>query len=93
MEHLKSVFQTLREQRLFANLKKCHFFPNNLVFLGYVVSSESIKMDPNKVELIESWLVPKFIHTIKSFHLMVSFYRRFIKHFNPLVALITKCMK
>ena len=68
MEHLRSVFQTLREQRLFANLKKCHFFLYNLVFLGYVVSSERIKMDPRKVQLIESWLVPKSIHTIKSFH-------------------------
>ena len=39
VEHLRSVFQTLREKRLFANLQKCHFFTDNLAFLGYVVSS------------------------------------------------------
>ena len=77
MEHLRSVFQTLREQRLFATLQKCRFFTNNLVFLGYVVSSEGIKMDPSKVEAIESCLVPKSIHVVRSFHGMVSFYRRF----------------
>ena len=52
MEHLRSVFQTLREQRLFANLQKCHFII--VIFLGYVVSSVGIKMDPSKVEAIES---------------------------------------
>ena len=93
MEHLRSVFQTLREQRLFATLKKCRFFTNNLVFLGYVVSSEGIKMDPSKVEAIESCLVPKSIHVVRSFHGMVSFYRRIIKHFSILVAPIIECMK
>ena len=54
VEHLRSVFQTLREQSLFANLQKCHFFTDNLVLLGYMVSSEGIKMDPSKVEAIKS---------------------------------------
>ena len=58
-----------------------------------MVSSEGIKMDLSKVEVIESWPIPKPIHTIRSFHGMVSFYRRFIKHFSTLVALITECMK
>ena len=93
VEHLRSVFQTLREQRLFANLKRCHFITDNLFFLDYVVYSKGIKRDPSKVEAIESWPVPKSIHTIRSFHGMVSFYRRFIKHFSTLVALINEWMK
>jgi len=46
MEHLQNVFQTLRDQNLYVNLKKCHFFTNSLV-LDYVVSKEGIKLDPS----------------------------------------------
>jgi len=68
MEHLQQVFQTLREQKLYVNLKKCHFFTNSLVFLGYVVSNEGIMMDPIKIEAITSWPIPKSLHDIRSFH-------------------------
>uniref|UniRef100_A0A2N9G5D8 Protein kinase domain-containing protein n=1 Tax=Fagus sylvatica TaxID=28930 RepID=A0A2N9G5D8_FAGSY len=50
MEHLYQVFQTLRKQKLYVNLKKCHFLTDSLVFLGYMVSAEGIKMDPSKIE-------------------------------------------
>ena len=40
--HLKYVLDVLREERLFANLKKCTFCTNKLVFLGFVVSARWI---------------------------------------------------
>ena len=57
------------------------------------MSGARIKMDPSKVKAIESWLVPKTIHDVRSFHGMVSFYRRFIKHSSTLVVAITECLK
>ncbi|XP_024041854.1 uncharacterized protein LOC127898849 [Citrus sinensis] len=45
LEHLRQVFEILRNQKLHVNLKKCRFFTNSLVFLGYVVSKDGIKMD------------------------------------------------
>ena len=43
--HLKFVLDVLRKERLFANLKKCTFCTDRLVFLGFVVSAQGIQVD------------------------------------------------
>ena len=43
--HLREVFKLLKKNKLYANLKICVFIKNSLLFLGYVVSSEGIKVD------------------------------------------------
>ena len=46
------MFKELRENKLYANLKKCVFMTDSLIFLGYVVSSKGIKVDEKKVKAI-----------------------------------------
>ncbi|KAH9698115.1 hypothetical protein KPL71_023888 [Citrus sinensis] len=46
--HLKSVLDVLRKEKLFANLKKCNFCTEKLVFLGFVVSAQGIQIDEEK---------------------------------------------
>ena len=43
MIHLREIFLTLREQKLYANLKKCDFFSSSVIFLGYIVSKDGSK--------------------------------------------------
>jgi len=44
----------LEEQQLFGNLKKCTLFTQEVTFLGYIVSSDGIKVDESKIEAIRS---------------------------------------
>ena len=57
--HIHSVFERLREENLLINLKKCSFVKKELVYLGFFVSSEGLKMDPKKVKAILEWHNPR----------------------------------
>ncbi len=50
--HLRYVLEILRKEQLYANLKKCVFCMDKLVFLGFVVSSKGVEVDEEKVKAI-----------------------------------------
>jgi hypothetical protein len=57
-QHLRSVLQVLRKNKLYAKLDKCEFWLKEIVFLGHVISAEGIFMDPRKVEVVLNWEKP-----------------------------------
>ena len=56
--HLKTVLQILREKQLYAKLKKCEFWLEQVGFLGHIISKEGISVDPVKIEAIRDWPRP-----------------------------------
>ena len=75
VQHLKSILDVLRKENLFANLKKCTFCTDNLVFLGFVVSAQGIHVDAEKIRAIQEWPSPTNVGNVRSFHGLASFYR------------------
>ena len=56
--HLQSVLSVLRKEKLYANMKKCTFCTDKLVFLGFVVSAQGIQVDEEKIKAIQEWPTP-----------------------------------
>nr|GEX11105.1 putative reverse transcriptase domain-containing protein [Tanacetum cinerariifolium] len=54
-EHLKTILKLLKDEKLYAKFSKCDFWLNSVQFLGHVIHSSGIHVDPAKIEAIKSW--------------------------------------
>ncbi|GKD85552.1 putative reverse transcriptase domain-containing protein, partial [Tanacetum coccineum] len=53
--HLKLILRLLKEDKLFAKFFKCEFWLSTVKFLGHVIDSEGIHVDPAKIDSIKDW--------------------------------------
>ncbi|KAD4585810.1 hypothetical protein E3N88_23411 [Mikania micrantha] len=91
--HLKEVLETLRKEKLFAKFSKCAFWLREVQFLGHVISTDGIMVDPTKVEAVMKWSPPKTPTEIRSFLGLAGYYRRFIQDFSKIASPLTKLTK
>nr|GEW99818.1 putative reverse transcriptase domain-containing protein [Tanacetum cinerariifolium] len=54
-EHLKTILNLLRSEKLYAKFTKCDFWLNFVQFLGHVIDSNRVHVDPAKIEAIKNW--------------------------------------
>ena len=55
MEAVQSILDLLRKNSLFANLKKCRFYKDEIQFLRYVILSQDIRIEDKRIEVVKNW--------------------------------------
>jgi hypothetical protein len=66
-KHLRMVLQVLRENQLYAKLRKCSFYQKQIHYLGHIITKDGIAVDPEKIEAIREWSVLKNVTKVRSF--------------------------
>ncbi|GKD20828.1 putative reverse transcriptase domain-containing protein [Tanacetum coccineum] len=83
-EHLKAIMELLKKEELYAKFSKCEFWIPKIQLLGHVIDSQSIHVDPAKIESIKYWASPKTPTEIRQFFDLAGYYRRFIEGFSKI---------
>ncbi|GJR35093.1 putative reverse transcriptase domain-containing protein, partial [Tanacetum coccineum] len=66
-EHFKLILKLLKKEELYAKFSKCEFWIPKVQFLGHMINSEGIHVDPAKIESIKDWASPKSPTKIRQF--------------------------
>ena len=84
LQHLKLVFNKLRDARLTLKADKCHFAVEKVLYLGHVITKDGVFVDENKTEKVSKYPTPKTQTEVRSFLGLWNYYRRFVENFSKL---------
>ncbi|KAI3813856.1 hypothetical protein L1987_18591 [Smallanthus sonchifolius] len=87
--HLRTILELLRKEKLYAKFSKCEFWHKEVQFLGHIVNAEGIKVDPSKIEAISKWEISKSPTEVCSFLGLAGYYRQFIQDFSKIAVPLT----
>ncbi|GJW21236.1 putative reverse transcriptase domain-containing protein [Tanacetum coccineum] len=74
-EHLKAILELLKKEKLYGKFSKCEFWILKVQFLGHVIDSRGIHVDPAKIESIKDWASPKTPMKIRQFLGLAGYYQ------------------
>ena len=89
MGHLRVLQQTLKEHQLYAKYSKCEFSMRSVTFLGDIISSEVVEVDPKKMQAVKNMPTPLTQSYIRSFLSLAGSYRRFVYGFTSIASTLT----
>ena len=91
--HVKRILQKLLEAGLQIDITKCAFGVTEVPYLGLIITTKGVKIDPAKVNTIINWPLIINVKDVQSFLGFANFYRRFIYRYSKLAAPLTNLTK
>ncbi|GJY34017.1 putative reverse transcriptase domain-containing protein [Tanacetum coccineum] len=88
--HLRIILELLKKEKLYAKFSKCDFWIRIVQFLGHLIDSQGLYVDPAKIEAVKNWTSPTTPTEIHQFLGLAGYYRRFIKDFSKIAKSLTK---
>ncbi|GKB82548.1 reverse transcriptase domain-containing protein [Tanacetum coccineum] len=88
--HLRIIIELLKKEKLYAKFYKCDFWISIMQFLGYLIDSQGLHVDPSKIEVVKNWASPTTPIEIRQFLGLVGYYQRFIKDFSKIATSLTQ---
>nr|GFB15940.1 putative reverse transcriptase domain-containing protein [Tanacetum cinerariifolium] len=89
-ENLRIILELLQKEKLYAKFSKCEFWLDSVKFLGHVINSQGVHVDPAKVKAIKNWTALKTPTEVRQFSGLAFYYRRFIEGFFLITKPLTK---
>lgn len=89
---LVRIAHEFKNANLTLNIEKCQFCVTQVKYLGYVIGHGGIQTDPDKVDSVAQWPVPKTRKQVRGFLGLAGWYRRFIENFSSLTFPITETL-
>ncbi|GJW34059.1 reverse transcriptase domain-containing protein [Tanacetum coccineum] len=88
--HLRIILELLKKEKLYAKFSKCDFWIHIMQFLGHLIDSQGLLVDPAKIEAVKNWTSPTTPTEICQFLGLAGYYRRFIKDFSKIAKTLTE---
>ncbi|GJT49499.1 putative reverse transcriptase domain-containing protein [Tanacetum coccineum] len=77
--HLRIILELLKKEKLYAKFSKCDLWIHIVQFLGHLIDSQGLHVDPAKIEAVKNWASPTTPTKIRQFLGLSGYYRRFIE--------------
>ncbi|GKC54982.1 putative reverse transcriptase domain-containing protein [Tanacetum coccineum] len=89
-DHLRIILELLKKEKLYGKFSKCDFWISIVQFLGQIIDSQGIHVDPAKIEAVKNWAPLTTPIEKRQFLGLVGYYRRFIKDFSMTAKSLTE---